>query len=127
MNNDNEAKEVLSTIKEEQNCCKDCCREITKEEAQKYRGFCKNCYEERYNRKETTNTPNSGAYHTVTVIYAVILFIVSIVAGINTTYSYEDFNVTVFLSVLLFDFITTFLFFMLSTIIEELRILNSKK
>lgn len=109
---------------EEKNRCKDCCREITDEETQKYKGFCKNCYE-RFIRKANSNSSLSSSYHAITVIYAVVLFIASIVVGINTAGRYEDFNVTATLSVLVFDFITSFLFFMLSTIIEELRILNS--
>lgn len=105
---------------EEKNCCKECCRELTNEETKKYRGFCRNCYKERFENKATNNS-SLNTYHKITLIYAIILFIVSIIAGFTFVQRYEDFNAVAMFVVLAIDFVTSFLFFMLSTIIEELR------
>lgn len=105
---------------EEKNCCKECCRELTNEELEQYKGFCRNCYKERFENKSTNNS-YLNIYHKITLLYAIVLFIASIVAGFTFAQGYEDFNAIVMFAVLFIDFATSFLFFMLSTIIKKLE------
>lgn len=100
--------------------CKECCKEISEETSKEYKGYCKSCYNDRYN--SSNNDSNLNAYHKISMLYFIIMIISSIVAGSNIpTGSYSDFNLPVMLMILLAGFISFFLFFMLATIIEELR------
>lgn len=99
--------------------CKECCKEISKEVSDTYKGYCKSCYNEKFNSNDDTSDVNM--HHRITLVYAVILFIVSIIAGCTIKTGYEDFNFIAMLIVLFVDFISSFLFYMLGTIIEELR------
>lgn len=104
--------------------CKECCKEISEEMSKEYKGYCKSCYNDRYN--SSSNDSNLNGYHKISILYFIIIIISSIVAGNNIpTGSYSDFNLPVMLMILLTGFISFFLFFMLATIIEELR--NNRK
>ncbi len=104
--------------------CKECCKEISEDVNKEYNGYCKSCYNDRYNYSSTDS--NLNAYHKISILYFIIIIISSIIAGSNIpTGTYSDFNLPVMLMILLVGFISFFIFFMLATIIEELR--NFKK
>ena len=100
--------------------CKECCKEISEETSKQHKGYCKSCYEDRFN--SSNNDSNLNGYHKISILYFIIIIISSIIAGINIpTGLYSNFNLPVMLIILLTGFISFFLFFMLATIIEELR------
>lgn len=106
--------------------CKDCCKEISEEISKQYKGYCKSCYNERYNSSNNTN-PNFNGYHKISIIYFIVMFIASIIAGFNIpTGYYDDFNLPIMLGILLAGFISFLIFYMLGTIIQELRNLQEK-
>ena len=104
--------------------CKECCKEISEETSKQYKGYCKSCYDDRFN--SSSNDSSLNVYHKISILYFIIIIISSIVAGNNIpTGSYSDFNMPVMFVILFTGFISFFLFFMLATIIEELR--NNRK
>ena len=111
---------------EEKLFCKECCKEISEETNNTYKGYCKSCYNERFN-VSTTNLADKNNYQKASIIYFIIMFIISIIAGITIPADkYSDFNLYAMFTILFFDFITFFIFYMLATIIQELRNLQQK-
>ncbi len=101
--------------------CKECCREISKETSENYKGFCKSCYNERNNTTVETQS-NINGYHKISIIYFIIIIISSFIAANNIpSETNSDFNIPIMLGIILIGFISFFLFFMLATIIQELR------
>lgn len=99
--------------------CKDCCKEISEEINSTYKGYCKSCYNDRYNQVPDSNL---NAYHKISICYFILVIISSFIAGFTIpTGTYSDFNLSVMLIILLSGFISFFIFFMLGTIIQELR------
>lgn len=79
-------------MEEEKIFCKECCKEISLEEAKQYKGFCKNCYGERENKsneeEEEDIITNKIASSIKTIGF--ILLLVGIFAGLGIGASQES-------------------------------------
>lgn len=111
---------------ENKHFCKDCCKEIPEEISKQYKGYCKSCYNDRFCSTSSYNS-DLNAYHKISITYFIIMIIASLIAGFTIpTTSYDDFNLFAMLCVLIVGFITFFIFYMIGTIIQELRNLQEK-
>lgn len=96
--------------------CKECCKEISEDTSKEYKGYCKSCYNEKYN--SYNDDSNLNTYHRISILYFILVIVSSIIVGYNT---YDEFKLSIMLTVFFAGFISFFIFFMLATIIEELR------
>ena len=99
--------------------CKECCREISDEDYKMYNGYCKNCYKE--HNKNSDNNSSLNTYHKISIFYFIIMVLSGIIAGFIIRTIYDEFNFAIMLSIILIGFITYFIFYMLATIIQEIR------
>lgn len=98
------SKEELEAMGIEVRECKECCRDISEEEYKKYKGYCKNCYEERQeinSRKREYNNKNEelnedfdgNRKNTVATIVKGMAIISAIVGTILGLYSIEEMEI----------------------------------
>jgi len=106
--------------------CKECCREISEEEYKEYSGYCKKCYNEKNNTEE--ESPSSlNSYHKISIFMFICTMIAGIICGSIYTYdTYDKFNIAIMFAIWICGFVIFFLFYMLSTIIQELRNIQNK-
>jgi len=94
--------------------CENCNKKISVEINEQYNGYCEMCYEKIYGK---TNSSNLNTYHKISILYFIIIIISSLIITSNTTFYTA-------LPILFAGFISFFLFYMISTIIQELRNIN---
>lgn len=115
---------------EEKIFCKECCKEISEEARIQYKGYCKSCFNDlneiknrnkHYNSNEENIKSTSNIYKKITILYSILFALISFISGFVFADYKDDFNFVLMIICLISDFLTTFLFYMLATIIEELK------
>lgn len=65
---------------EEKNTCKDCCKEISEDTSKLYKGYCKSCYNERYNNSSNSYSKKQQDLETEKFKFGFILVIIIVIA-----------------------------------------------
>ena len=89
------------------NKCKECCRDISKQDFKKYNGYCKNCFNLKYDNSDDECTRNNVAklIQELSKVIVILNIIISIFVGIeNTTLAIIIFLSTSFASLILYGF-----------------------
>ncbi len=101
MANKEELEAMGITVKQ----CKECCKDISEEEYNSHKGYCKNCYNDRYNienaKKQYNQSENNTSYNeeetnttnTVAKVIKIIAILNAIAGVILGLVGIEDFEV----------------------------------
>lgn len=115
-------------MEEEQKHCKECCREITEEEAEQYEGYCRKCYTlEKQYREEDNDKMKNGENRVATIIKVISIIgaIIGVCFGFSQFDSYNDTQV-LGITIIVASVVSAIFVYALGEIIQLLEDIKNK-
>ncbi len=113
--------------------CKECCKDIAKEEYNSHKGYCKSCYEDRYNiennkkqfNQSITNYEEEKTTNAVAKIIKILAILNAIASIILGLVNIENFEIYAILFIVV-GIISSLFFYSLGEIIQLLQDIKNK-
>lgn len=107
--------------------CKECCRDISREESEQYNGYCKKCYKiikEDDENNKTVNKNEKNIAASIIKAISIIGAIISVIYGLNLLGSYTTSTIGFF--VIIISIISAVFIYGLGEIIQLLEDIRNK-